>query len=71
MSSTSRKEINSKLIDLVKPHELLYNLKYANHQYFVDRQELWNGIAAEMNRTFSLKLRKKFAKFANSIDNLN
>lgn len=58
MSSTNRDKINSKLIELIKPHELLYNAKRANHKYFKDRRELWNQITTKMNQTFKLKSRK-------------
>lgn len=58
MSSNDRDEINSKLIELVKPHELLYNAKHSHHKYFEDRRELWNRITTEMNQIFKKKLRE-------------
>lgn len=58
MSVINRDEINIKLIELIKSHEILYNLKYANFSYFEERRKLWNEIAEKMNKLFKMKLRK-------------
>lgn len=49
-----RKRINSKLIELVKPHEILYNRKKIWNNYTINSLYLWHEIADSMNKIFNL-----------------
>lgn len=59
MNYANRDKMNLKLIQLVKPHEILYKTSrgetYTHHD---ERRIMWQKVAEEMNRLFKLKLRK-------------
>lgn len=56
MSSERRRTIDIELIDLVKPHVLLYDGKITNNKCQVqDRQIIWERICSELNEKFGLE----------------
>lgn len=51
----AREKFKFKLIELVKPHDILYRLDRKNDAAAVSkRRELWSQITMEMNQTFNL-----------------
>lgn len=56
MSSERRRTIDIQLIDLVKPHVLLYDGKTTKNKYQAqDRQIIWERICTELNEKFGLE----------------
>lgn len=58
MDRNEYERISLKLIELVKPHETIYNEKSNFPKYAPDRWRLWMEISAEMNRAFGTEHRK-------------
>lgn len=54
LALANRERMDRKLVELVKPHEILYNGKNSSHDYMNIRSDLWNNIAERMNRTFNV-----------------
>lgn len=53
--NADREKIDLKLVELVKPHEVLYNGSTSTSANYAEaRTELWNDICMEMNKTFGL-----------------
>lgn len=53
-NNTTTKQIGSKLIELIKPHEVLYSEMNTMNCTTYQRRELWKQITAEMNQTFNM-----------------
>lgn len=51
---TEREKINLKLIELIKPHEPIYDVKKGSNISHTQRRELWDQITNEMNQTFNM-----------------
>lgn len=58
MNLLDRENIDRKLIELVKPHEALYNGKSSSHDYMGTRAKLWAAIRLDINRAFNLNRSK-------------
>lgn len=54
MSLADRERIDRKLVELVKPHEILYNGKNSSHDYLNIRSDLWSNISSRINEIFNL-----------------
>lgn len=54
MDLAARENMDRKLIELVKPHEILYNGISNSHDCVGTRTELWNSIGEEMNQIFNV-----------------
>lgn len=51
---TIAKRISCKLIELIKPHEVLYSEMNLMNCTIDERRELWELITAEMNQIFNM-----------------
>lgn len=51
-------EIARELIQLVKPHEILYDIKTSGSSHLFERRALWHQIANKMNQISGVNMRE-------------
>lgn len=69
---SKNRQIRIKLIDLVKPHEMLYDSSVRGYDKNYDRRcQLWDEIVLQMNRTFQMNLGNLYFPHVTAICNAN